>query len=53
METKHGAKYNNFDFVDQETAGVKIRAHEDDRISAIILRSPDYLGLTYKVAVDK
>lgn len=40
-------------FIDSETISIKIRARGDDKIKAIILHSPDYPGLTYKIVVDE
>lgn len=53
VETEYGVSYNDFDFTDAETLSVKIRARGNDKIKAIILHSPDYPGLTYRVAVNE
>ena len=52
VETKEGVTFDEFDFIDEETAIFNIPANRDRKIGAIILRSPDYMGLTYRVVVD-
>ena len=53
VETEYGVSYTSLDFLDEETVSVKIRARGNDKIKEIILRSPDYIGLTYRVAVGE
>lgn len=53
VETEYGVVYDSLNFIDAETISVKIRARGNDKIKVIILKSPDYPGLTYKVAVDE
>lgn len=52
VETEYGVAYDSLDFIDAETVSVKIRARGNDKIEAIILRSPEYPGLTYRIVVD-
>jgi len=52
VETKQGVKYDELNFIDTETMSVEIRAREkNDKPTAIILRSPEYVGLTYRIVV--
>lgn len=52
VETEYGVVYDSLNFIDTETVSVKIRARGNDKIKAIILRSPEYLELTYRIVVD-
>lgn len=52
VETEHGVEYSSLNFIDSETVSVKIRTRGNDKIEAIILRSPEYPGLTYRIVVD-
>jgi hypothetical protein len=49
VETKQGVTYSNLDYIDKETLSVQIRERGGDDIVAVILGSPDYPGLTYRV----
>lgn len=40
-----------FDFIDAETVRIKIGA--DSKINAIVLKSPEYPGLNYRIVVDE
>lgn len=51
IETTLGVEYSNLDFNDTGTMSVKIRDRNNDRIEAIILKSPEYPGLTYRIVV--
>jgi len=42
---------NMFDFIDAETVRIKMRA--DRKIDTIVLKSPDYPGLNYRIVVDE
>ena len=53
VETEYGAKYDEFSSIDTETLSIKIRVRKNDEIDAIVLKNPDYLGLTYRVVLDK
>jgi len=52
VETKEGVTFGEFDFIDEETALFDIPENREKEIEAIILRSPDYMGLTYRVILD-
>ena len=41
---------NIFDFIDSETVRFEMKA--DRKLNAIILKSPDYLGLIYRIVID-
>ena len=42
---------NVFDFIDSETIRLEMKA--DRKLEAIILKSPEYMGLTYRVIVNE
>lgn len=42
---------SNFSFIDAETVRLEMKA--DRKLDAIVLKSPEYIGLTYKVLVVK
>ena len=52
VETKQRVEYSSFDYIDSENIGVKIRLRGDDTIEAIILSSPTFPGLIYRVVVS-
>lgn len=49
----NGVEYSSIDFIDAETVSVKIRKRENDEVAAIILKSPEYPGLTYRVLIKQ
>jgi len=53
VETKQGVSYSELDFINAETVSVKIRARGADGIGAIVLKSPDYPGLSYRIVTSE
>ena len=54
VETLQGARVGSFDSIDIGTAKFQTRSVEGvNKVTAMILRSPDYPGLKYRVDVDK
>lgn len=50
MNSSNSGTDNLFEFVDTET--VRLEMKPDRKIDAIILKSPEYLGLTYRILVE-
>ena len=54
VETKDGATGNIFDYIDAGSERiVSFSIREDKKLGSIILISPEYPGLTYRVVVDE
>ena len=55
VETNTDTRYDIFDFVDtgEGTAVVNIEIRENEKIKAIVLISPDYPGLIYRIIIEE
>ena len=51
VEAENGVSYNAFEFINEETISIKLVRNE--KIGAVILGSPDWPGLSYRIVVEK
>ena len=51
VEAENGVSYNAFEFINEETISIKLVRNE--KIGAVILGSPDWPGLSYRIVVAK
>jgi len=54
VETNTETRYSDFAFLDtaKETLAVQVEIRGNETIEAIVLKSPDYPGLSYRITVD-